>query len=75
MDYTSDAALAAVDPGALLDEYNLLFLSGQMSPFMRQILLTRLNAVNGNTDANVGLARVQNALYLIMNSPEYSVQK
>ncbi|MBS0557756.1 MAG: DUF1800 domain-containing protein [Proteobacteria bacterium] len=72
MNYSADATLAASNPGALLDKYNLLFLSGQMSPFMRQVLLTRMNAANGSS---MGLDRVQNVLYLIMNSPEYSVQK
>jgi uncharacterized protein (DUF1800 family) len=77
MDYNGDAALAASDPEALIDEYNLLFLSGQMSPFMRQTLLTRLNAINADSAENgkVGPERVENALYLIMTSPEYSVQK
>ncbi|HET8899267.1 MAG TPA: DUF1800 family protein [Rhodanobacteraceae bacterium] len=72
MDYTGDAALAASDPEALIDEYDLLFLSGQMSPWMRQVLLTRLQAVDGG---QIGLDRVKNALYLILSSPEYSVQK
>lgn len=67
-----DAALADSDPGALLDRYNLLFMSGQMSPFMRQTLLTRLNAISGSHRARL---RIQHALYLIINSPEYVVQK
>lgn len=77
MDYSGDAALAASDPQALIDEYDLLFLSGQMSPFMRQTLLTRLDAIDaGNAEeGGVGLDRVRHALYLIITSPEYSVQK
>lgn len=71
MDYRRDLPLAA-DPGALLDRYDLLFLSGQMSPAMRQVLLRRLEDTR-NDDG--GLARVQLALYLILNSPEYNVQK
>ena len=51
---------------------NLLFLSGQMSPRMRQILLDHLNAMPND---NSGRDRVQEALYLITNSPEYTVQK
>lgn len=77
MNYNGDVALAASDPEALIDEYNLLFMSGQMSPAMRQVLLTRLNALNAdNSDnGNVGLSRVYQALYLILTSPEYSIQK
>ena len=66
-----DMPLAAT-PSALIDRYDLLFLSGQMSPEMRQSLLARLNAIANN---NGGRDRVQEALYFIMNSPEYIVQK
>lgn len=72
LDTARDAGIAATDPAALLDRYNLLFLSGQMSPFMRATLLTRLNAITGSTR---GRQRVQHALYLILNSPEYAIQK
>ena len=72
IDTARDNALATNDVGALLDRYSLLFFSGQMSPFMRQTLLTRLNAISGS---NRGRLRIQHALYLILNSPEYSVQK
>jgi uncharacterized protein (DUF1800 family) len=71
-----DAALAASNPAQLVDNYNLLFLSGQMSPFMKNVLVTRLNAISsGNRGASKGVLRVQHAQYLILNSPEYSVQK
>lgn len=72
LDTARDAGIAASNSDALLDRYNLLFFSGQMSPFMRATLLTRLNAITGNAR---GRQRVQHALYLIVNSPEYSVQK
>jgi hypothetical protein len=72
----TDAALAAVDPEALIDEYNLLFLSGQMSPFMHEVLLDRLTAMTGEDYGSVlGRERVQHLLYLIISSPEYSIQK
>jgi uncharacterized protein (DUF1800 family) len=71
MDYAPLNALAA-QPADLVDRLNLLLMSGQMSPFMRQALLTRLNAMpNGNG----GRDRVQHALFLVLNSPEYSIQK
>ena len=43
-----------------------------MSPEMRQLLLARLDAIPND---NGGRDRVQEALYFIMNSPEYIVQK
>lgn len=71
-----DAPLAASDPGALLDRYSLLFLSGQMSPFMRATLLNQLQQLtSAQYGSALGRVRVQNALYLILNSPEYSIQK
>jgi uncharacterized protein (DUF1800 family) len=76
MNDARDAALAVSDPAQLMDNYNLLFMSGQMSPFMRNVLVTRLNAITtGNRGASTGISRVQHALYLIINSPEYSIQK
>jgi uncharacterized protein (DUF1800 family) len=70
---TRDVALAT-NPAALIDRYNVLFLSGQMSAPMRQVLLERLNGMPANTTA-AKRERVQEALYLIVNSPEYIVQK
>lgn len=73
MNIARDAPLAASSPAQLVDKYNLLFMSGQMSPFMRNVLITQLSSLTGGQ--NVGRVRVQNALYLIVNSPEYSIQK
>ena len=75
LDTARDAPLATSDPAALIDKYDLLFLSGQMSDFMRGILLTRLQAVDDDDIDKRGRLRVQHALYLILNSPEYSIQK
>ncbi|HNR91277.1 MAG TPA: DUF1800 domain-containing protein [Dokdonella sp.] len=72
LDIGRDSTLATNDPAGLIERYNLLFMSGQMSPFMRETLLTRLNAISGNNRARL---RIQHALYLILNSPEYVVQK
>jgi len=71
-----DAAIAASNPTQLVDDYNLLFMAGQMSPFMRNVIVTRLNQLTEDDYGNdLGRVRVQHALYLIMNSPEYSIQK
>ncbi len=69
-----DMALAGSDIDGLLDRYDLLFLSGQMSPAMRAVLRTRLQAVGGNAETRAR-RRIQHALYLILNSPEYAIQK
>lgn len=71
VDLTRDGPLAA-NPATLIDRYNTLFLAGRMSPALRSILLTRLNGV---PNANGGRDRVQEALYLIINSPDYVVQQ
>ena len=71
-----DATLAASDPIALVDYYNTLFMAGQMSPAMRNILIARLSLMSGDDYGDeLGLRRVEHALYLILNSPEYSIQK
>jgi hypothetical protein len=76
MDEDRDAALAASDPAALVDEYSRLFMSGQMSPFMKGVLVNRLQQMSADDYGdNLGRRRVQHALYLILNSPEYSIQK
>jgi len=73
IDEDADAALAA-DPTQLLDKYDLLLMSGQMSQTMREVILDELTAIpGGNLDGR--RARVQDALYLILNSPEYLIQK
>lgn len=72
MDYGATLNPLAAQPGQLVDRLNLLLMSGQMSPFMRDVLLTRLNALPNN---NGGRDRVQHALYLVLNSPEYAIQK
>ena len=79
MDYGPLKVLAA-DPSALVDRLDLLLLNGQMSDYMRDILVTRLQGappdqVPGSPVQDVPLWRVQQALYLIATSPEFSVQK
>lgn len=71
VDLARDSALAG-DPAALVDRYNTLFLSGSMSQDMRQVMIDYLAATPND---NNGRDRVQEALYLILNSPEYTVQK
>lgn len=73
VDLARDMALAQ-QPAALLDRYDLLFMSGGMSSAMRATLLAHLNGLPaGNTQER--RERVQDALWLIFNSPEYVVEK
>jgi len=64
------AFLTANGNAALIDRYSTLFMSGQMSPFMRQTLLNYLNALGGSSRQ-----RVDALLMLVLTSPEYMIQK
>ena len=63
----------------LVDAYNKRFMSGQMSPYMRNSLVTYLNTINANNspsdDADWRIERIKRALYLVISSPEYLIQK
>ena len=79
---TQDLALAgsanggAADPAdRLVDAYNKRFMSGQMSPFMRQTLLNYLNPIGIANGADWKFQRINRALLLIHTSPEYLIQK
>ncbi|MCC6592454.1 MAG: DUF1800 domain-containing protein [Xanthomonadales bacterium] len=82
IDRAQDAALAGNanggpgdPPTRLIDAYNLRFLSGQMTPFMRQTLLTALNPVSSADGPDWRFQRIHRALLLIQTSAEYMVQK
>jgi hypothetical protein len=85
IDHAQDAALAgsaqggSADPAdRLVDAYNQRFMAGQMSPYMRQLLLDYLNPIDATWAADGAdwrLERVKRALYLVLTSPEYAVQK
>ena len=64
------------DPATpLVDAYNKRFMSGQMSPFMRQTLLNYLNPISSASGADWKFQRISRALLLIQTSPEYLIQK
>jgi len=83
IDHTQDAALAGSASGGpgdpadrLVDAYSKRFMSGQMSPFMRQTLLDYLNPINAAEDgSDWKVQRIQRTLFLILTSPEYQIQK
>jgi len=82
IDRAQDAALAGVANGGmadpadkLIEAYNLRFMSGQMSPFMRQLLLDYINPIGSADGADWKFQRISRALMLIETSPEYLIQK
>ena len=72
LDYEVELALAD-NPQALLDHLNLLLLSGSMSSELNNLLLSHLTSLPSNEDGL--LLRVQDAISLLIASPEYLVQK
>tara|TARA_R110000787_G_scaffold82711_10_gene178704 strand:- start:1066 stop:2871 length:1806 start_codon:yes stop_codon:yes gene_type:complete len=61
------------NPAALVAELNILLLNGQMGDAEQNALISHLNTIPAEDDE--GQARVKDALYLIMTSPQYQVQK
>ena len=61
----------AADPAGLVDHLNSLLMASGMSSGTRNILI---NAVNQIPVANT-LERVRTAIYLVVNSPEFVVDK
>ena len=60
------------DSGPLIDQLNLVLLSGQMTAAMRQAIVTDVNQISASDG---GLGRVLEATYLIFSSPQYQIQK
>ncbi len=71
--YTEMQALAAADPtgNQLLDALNNKMMHGTMSAGMRSTILTAVT----NIVATNPLARAQQAIYLVMTSSQYQVQR
>lgn len=61
----------AADPAQLVDHLSALFLAGNMSSAMRTTLI---NAV-AQIPANNPTERARTAIYLVINSPEYAIEK
>jgi uncharacterized protein (DUF1800 family) len=73
VDLNRDMALAN-NPQALLDRYELLFMGGNMSNFMRTTLVNRLNQIGAST-TDGQRERVQDALWLIHTAPEFVIER
>jgi len=75
VDLNRDLPLAT-NPAALIERYNGLFLSGRMSTRMYNTLVAHVADINNNNSgADWQRYRVQDALWLILTSPEYVVEK
>jgi uncharacterized protein (DUF1800 family) len=70
LDFTAFEADAA-QPGNLLDDFNLLLMSGQMPAAMRSTLLDFANAI----PADQAGQRIAEVLHLIVTSPQYAAQR
>ena len=63
-------------PQKLIDELDLLLCAGGMSAVFKTQVVQSVGSVNSPSDAaGLSLERLKMALWLIINSPDYSVQK
>jgi uncharacterized protein (DUF1800 family) len=65
----------ADNSAALVDRLNLVFMGGTMSAAMRSEVIQALSAIGKPTDDATRRERIQQALRLILLSPEYMVQR
>jgi uncharacterized protein (DUF1800 family) len=73
-DYSAYLPLAQNNPAKLIDELTLLLLSGKIEPDFRAKLIQAVERLP--LDANTPpMERLHMALWLIINSPEYMIQK
>jgi uncharacterized protein (DUF1800 family) len=70
LNLSNDIALAA-NPAQLVDHLNALLMYGNMSSAMRTILINAVTQIPSNNPTE----RARTAIYLVINSPEYTVDK
>lgn len=70
LDTSQEEALAG-DPAALVDHFNATLMNGAMSGAMRQVLIDTITQLPPDDPQE----RVLSALWLILNSPEYIIEK
>ncbi|MDE3011500.1 MAG: DUF1800 domain-containing protein [Pseudomonadota bacterium] len=66
------ALATASDTGAMVDQLALAMMAGQMSAAMRTAVVTDVNAISAKDG---GYARVGEAAFQILASPEYQIQR
>lgn len=69
-----DLEAMASNPGSIADHLNGLLLHGTMSEEMRSSLLTAINAIPAS-DTNFARKRAQMAVYLVVTSSQYDIQR
>ena len=74
LDVEKPLALLREGPEALVDRLGLVLMGGAMSASMRAVLLEVLDPGVGANDDAALLARLEDALYPVVGSPEYLVQ-
>ena len=67
----SDDITLASDPTRLVDHLNGLFLANSMSPTMRNIMINAINQIPATSPTE----RARTAIYLVINSPEYVIER
>jgi uncharacterized protein (DUF1800 family) len=70
LNISNEIALAA-NPTQLIDHLNALLMYGNMSTAMRTILINAVTQIPSNNPTE----RARTAIYLVINSPEYTVDK
>jgi uncharacterized protein (DUF1800 family) len=70
LDLSNEQALAA-DPAQLVDHLNFLLMDDNMSPAMRDIVINAVTQIPSNNLAE----RAKTAIYLVINSPEFTIDK
>jgi uncharacterized protein (DUF1800 family) len=61
----------AADPAGLVDHLNSVLMAGGMSPSMRTIMINAITKIPANNPTE----RVRTAIYLVISSPEFVVDK
>jgi endo-chitodextinase len=70
LNFSNELPLAA-NPTQLVDHLNLLLMAGNMSPSMRATLINAVTSIPAKNSKE----RVQTAIYLVVNSPEFVIDK
>jgi hypothetical protein len=70
LNFTLEQSLVA-DPAALVDHLNVLLMNGAMSAEMRTVVIDTITQIPA-TDTD---ERIRSAVYLVLNSPEYVIEK
>lgn len=61
------------NPDALIEQLDVLFMSGQMSNHMRTVIKNYILTFGAESEG--GYKRIEEAIWMIINSPEYVIEK